>query len=134
MAEAGREIAALAPLLSCSSRGKARERLPAATEAVGLTSETTPCASITSELPRPAGGVLRANRHHGHHVGQEHPGRRRLRPARFTTTSAGAVGLLRDLADLHQLAAFTETSWELIERAGHGIGDRGLVAVASRCF
>jgi hypothetical protein len=62
------------------------------------------------------------------------PGRRRLRPAPFTTTQAGAVGLLRDLAELHQLAAFTETSWELIERAGHGIGDRDLVAVASRCF
>lgn len=56
----------------------------------------------------------------------------RLRPAPFTTTRTGAVGLLRDLAELHQLAVFAETTWELVEQAGYGLRDRELIAMASR--
>jgi hypothetical protein len=46
---------------------------------------------------------------------------------------SGALGLLRDLADVHQQAVFVATAWELVGQAAHGIRDRELIDLAARC-
>lgn len=57
----------------------------------------------------------------------------RLRPPGFEATRSGSLGLLRDLAELIQLATFVQTTWELVEMAGYGARDVELLELASRC-
>ncbi|BDH59429.1 hypothetical protein MTP03_43680 [Tsukamurella sp. PLM1] len=45
----------------------------------------------------------------------------------------GPIGLLRDLADLHQLATLVESTWQLIAQAAQGARDRDLIAVCGEC-
>ncbi len=51
----------------------------------------------------------------------------RLDPLPFELARSGPVGLLRDLADLLQLATFVESTWTLIGQAAHGARDRELI-------
>jgi hypothetical protein len=46
-------------------------------------------------------------------------------------TRAGAVGLLRDLQDLHLLATLVQTSWTAVAQAAQGARDRDLLEVAT---
>jgi len=51
----------------------------------------------------------------------------RLGPPPFTGVRLGASGLVRDLVELHQLAAFVEIAWELVGQAACGMRDRELI-------
>lgn len=51
----------------------------------------------------------------------------RLDPLPFELARPGPVGLLRDLADLLQLATFVESTWMLVGQAAHGARDRELI-------
>jgi len=52
----------------------------------------------------------------------------------FGRAEGDSIGLLRDLAALHQFATRVQVTWEHVEQAGHGLHDRGLIALASRGF
>lgn len=56
----------------------------------------------------------------------------RLHPPALGPARTGSLGLLRDLADLHQLATFTEFTWEQITQAAHGARDTDLINLGSR--
>lgn len=58
---------------------------------------------------------------------REEPETERLYPPEFGPARGGPIGLLRDLAELHQLATFTECTWELVGQAAHGVRDRDLI-------
>lgn len=51
----------------------------------------------------------------------------RFHPAGLGPARAGPVGLLRDLADLHQLATLVESTADLVGQAAHGLRDRALI-------
>ncbi|MGV3564748.1 MAG: hypothetical protein ACO1ON_15850 [Nocardioides sp.] len=42
----------------------------------------------------------------------------------------GAVGLLRDLQDLHVLASLVQTTWTVVAQAAQGVRDRELLEIA----
>ncbi|MCW2606184.1 MAG: hypothetical protein JWO60_877 [Frankiales bacterium] len=54
----------------------------------------------------------------------------RLHAAGLAQTRAGAVGLLRDLQDLHLLATLCQTTWTVVHQCSQGLRDRELMAVA----
>lgn len=68
-----------------------------------------------------------------HHPAPLGPDPERLHPAKLGPARQGPLGLLRDLADLHQLATLVEITWELVEQAANGARDRELIAAASSC-
>ncbi|HLI51934.1 MAG TPA: hypothetical protein VKU87_09060 [Thermomicrobiaceae bacterium] len=57
----------------------------------------------------------------------------RLYPERLAATRDGAIGLLRDLQDLYQLANLVEITWTLIGQAAYGARDRALIDLVARC-
>lgn len=57
----------------------------------------------------------------------------RMLPAAFESARQGPLGLLRDLAELQQLAVFVETAWELTGQAASALRDHDLIALAERC-
>lgn len=57
----------------------------------------------------------------------------RLHPAGLAAARGGAIGLLRDLQDLYQLASLVEITWTLVGQAAAGARDRDLLQVAERC-
>lgn len=46
-------------------------------------------------------------------------------------TRTGAVGLLRDLQDLHLLATLVQTSWTVVAQAAQGLRDEELLDIAT---
>jgi hypothetical protein len=56
----------------------------------------------------------------------------RLHAAGLGAARSGALGLLRDLQDLHVLATLVQTSWTVISQGAQGLRDRELVDVATR--
>jgi hypothetical protein len=54
----------------------------------------------------------------------------RLHAAGLAEVRSGAVGLLRDLQDLHVLATLVQTTWTAIGQAAQGLRDRDLIALA----
>ena len=44
---------------------------------------------------------------------------------------SGAVGLLRDLQDLHVMASLVQTTWTVVAQAAQGVRDRELLAIAT---
>lgn len=44
---------------------------------------------------------------------------------------SGAVGLLRDLQDLHVMASLVQTTWTVVVQAAQGVRDRELLAIAT---
>ncbi|MGH9054328.1 MAG: hypothetical protein ACRDYY_00445 [Acidimicrobiales bacterium] len=56
----------------------------------------------------------------------------RLRPDGLTATRSGAVGLLRDLQDLYQLANLVEITWTAVGQAAAGARDRALLELTAR--
>lgn len=57
----------------------------------------------------------------------------RLHPEGLVAIREGAIGLLRDLQDLYQLANLVEITWTLIGQAAHGARDRALIDLVARC-
>ena len=55
----------------------------------------------------------------------------RLHPDPPGPARTGPVGLLRDLADLLQLATLVESTWELVGQAAQGVRDRELNTMAA---
>jgi hypothetical protein len=53
----------------------------------------------------------------------------RLHAAGVGETRAGAVGLLRDLQDLHLLATLCSTTWTVVMQGAQGLRDRELMGV-----
>jgi len=51
----------------------------------------------------------------------------------FDQTRSGSLGLLRDLHDLYLMANACDIAGTMIEQAGQGIGDRGLLEVVDSC-
>jgi hypothetical protein len=54
----------------------------------------------------------------------------RLRAAGLAETRSGEIGLLRDLQDLHVLAALVQTTWTVIAQGAQGLRDRELLEIA----
>ena len=54
-----------------------------------------------------------------------------LPPPDFAGTRPGPLGLVRDLAELAQLAAFVHTAWELVGQAASGLRDLDLIDLAA---
>jgi hypothetical protein len=52
-------------------------------------------------------------------------------PRALTKTRSGGVGLLRDLQDLHVLAALLQTSWTILEQAAQGARDDDLLTLST---
>ena len=46
----------------------------------------------------------------------------------------GAIGLLRDLQDLHLLATLVHSSWTVVSQAAQGARDRELIEIAQHCL
>ena len=44
---------------------------------------------------------------------------------------SGAVGLLRDLQDLHVLASLVQTTWTVVAQGAQGVRDRELLSIAT---
>jgi hypothetical protein len=61
------------------------------------------------------------------------PGPERLHAQEPSSHRAGALGLLRDLQDLYQLASLVDITWTLIRQAGQGARDPDLLHVVDRC-
>jgi hypothetical protein len=57
------------------------------------------------------------------------PETERLHAEGLLTARTGAVGLLRDLQDLHLLATLVQTSWTVIRQGAQGLRDHELLAV-----
>jgi hypothetical protein len=55
----------------------------------------------------------------------------RLRASGLAEVRTGAVGLLRDLQDLHVLATLVQTTWTAISQGAQGLRDRELLEVAT---
>jgi hypothetical protein len=56
----------------------------------------------------------------------------RLHAAGVGETRSGAVGLLRDLQDLHLLASLASTTWTAVGQGAKGLRDRELIDVCGR--
>lgn len=56
----------------------------------------------------------------------------RLHAAGLAETRAGAVGLLRDLQDLHVLGTLCQTTWTVVHQAAQGLRDRELMQAAEK--
>ncbi|GAB3473788.1 hypothetical protein [Nocardiopsis coralliicola] len=56
----------------------------------------------------------------------------RMHPACPGPPRTGPIGLLRDLADLHQLATLIESAGQLIQQAAQGARDEELIDVSAR--
>jgi hypothetical protein len=56
----------------------------------------------------------------------------RLHAAGLAGVREGAVGLLRDLQDLHVLGTLCQTTWTVVEQAAQGLRDRELMTAADR--
>ena len=57
----------------------------------------------------------------------------RLHADGLAQTRSGAVGLLRDLQDLHTLATFVHVTWTVVDQAAKALRDKDLQAVVDRC-
>jgi hypothetical protein len=55
----------------------------------------------------------------------------RLHAAGLADVRAGAIGLLRDLQDLHVLATLVQTTWTVIAQGAQGLRDHELLDVAT---
>ncbi len=53
----------------------------------------------------------------------------RLHAAGLAETRSGAVGLLRDLQDLHVLGTLCQTTWTVVHQGAQGLRDRELLQV-----
>jgi hypothetical protein len=58
----------------------------------------------------------------------------RLHAAGLAEVRSGAVGLLRDLQDLHLLATLVQSTWTVIAQGAQGLRDEELLAVAHGCM
>jgi hypothetical protein len=56
----------------------------------------------------------------------------RLHAAGLAEARSGALGLLRDLQDLHVLASLVQTSWTVVNQGAQGLRDHELLDVATR--
>ena len=56
----------------------------------------------------------------------------RLHAAGVAQVRDGAIGLLRDLQDLHLLATLVQTTWTVIAQGAQGLRDPELLDVARR--
>ena len=57
----------------------------------------------------------------------------RLRATGLAGVRRGAVGLLRDLQDLHVLGTLTQTTWTVIAQGAQGLRDSELLDIAESC-
>lgn len=57
----------------------------------------------------------------------------RLHADPISGARSGAIGLLRDLQDLYQLANLADITWTLVGQAAYGAPDVELVATVQRC-
>jgi hypothetical protein len=57
----------------------------------------------------------------------------RFRAEAMTETRSGALGLLRDLQDLHTLVGFVDTTWVVVKQAALALRDEELIAIADEC-
>ena len=64
----------------------------------------------------------------GHGDDVEEP--ERLHAAGLAEVRSGAVGLLRDLQDLHVLSALVQTTWTVISQAAQGLRDHDMLQLA----
>ena len=67
------------------------------------------------------------------YAGRRQPEPDRLHPPGLTAARPGAVGLLRDLQDLHQLAGLVDITWTLVGQAAAGARDRALLDTVAAC-
>ena len=56
----------------------------------------------------------------------------RLHAEGLAETRAGAVGLLRDLQDLHVLGTLAQTTWTVVSQGAQGLRDHELLDIAQR--
>lgn len=56
-----------------------------------------------------------------------------LRPPAPVAAHHGAIGLLRDLQDVYQLATLVDSTWSLVGQAAAGARDRDLLDVVANC-
>lgn len=59
-------------------------------------------------------------------------------PERFhaeamSESRSGALGLLRDLQDVHTLVAFVDTTWTVVKQAALALRDEALLAITDEC-
>lgn len=57
----------------------------------------------------------------------------RLRATGLAGVRRGAVGLLRDLQDLHVLGTLAQTTWTVIAQGAQGLRDSELLGIAESC-
>src|SRR3954447_485252 len=69
---------------------------------------------------------------YGEQSGGEAAEPERLHAAGLAEARTGALGLLRDLQDLHVLATLVQTSWTVISQGAQGLRDKELLEVAQR--
>lgn len=69
-------------------------------------------------------------RRYGEESGGEAAEPERLHAAGLVEARTGALGLLRDLQDLHVLATLVQTSWTAISQGAQGLRDKELLEVA----
>jgi hypothetical protein len=69
-------------------------------------------------------------RRYGEESGGEAAQPERLHAAGLAEARTGALGLLRDLQDLHVLATLVQTSWTAIGQGAQGLRDHDLLEVA----
>jgi hypothetical protein len=69
---------------------------------------------------------------YGEQSGGEAAEPERLHAAGLGEARTGALGLLRDLQDLHVLADLVQTSWTVVHQGAQGLRDHELIAVATQ--
>jgi hypothetical protein len=69
---------------------------------------------------------------YGEESGGEAAEPERLHAAGLAEARTGALGLLRDLQDLHVLASLVQTSWTVVLQGAQGLRDRDLLDLAEK--
>lgn len=72
-----------------------------------------------------------AERYGEEHSGDDVEEPERLHADGIAEVRPGAVGLLRDLQDLHLLGTLVQTSWTVVVQGAQGIRDRELLEIAT---
>ncbi|MCW2776625.1 MAG: hypothetical protein JWN17_350 [Frankiales bacterium] len=87
-------------------------------------------AAMSEEHVRLLGPV--AERYGDQSSGDEVDEPDRLHAAGLAQTREGAIGLLRDLQDLHLLATLCSTTWTVVAQGAQGLRDHELLSVAEQ--
>ncbi len=85
-------------------------------------------ARMSEEHARRLGPVV--DRYGEERAGHDVEEPERLHAQGLAQTREGAVGLLRDLQDLHVLGTLVQTTWTVLTQAAQGVQDRELLEVA----